>query len=193
MGAQEGHSILLETPRLRLRRFVPADVDRLVELDSDPEVMRHITYGVPTPRERYESEILPRWFALYASSPLLGYWAAELRDGGGFIGWFHLRPDRIDAGEQELGYRLRRAAWGQGYATEGGRALVAHGFERVAAGKISARTLRANLGSRRVMEKCGLAYECDFVYPEDVIAGRSEAERAAVKYSITRSSWRRPA
>jgi RimJ/RimL family protein N-acetyltransferase len=192
-GAQEGVSILLETPRLRLRRFVPADVDRLVELDSDPEVMRYITFGAPTSRERYETEILPRWFALYATSPLLGYWAAELLDGGGFVGWFHLRPDRIDEGEQELGYRLRRSAWGQGYATEGGRALVAHGFERVGAARISARALRANRGSRRVMEKCGLAYECDFVYPEDVLAGRSEGERAAVKYSITRSAWRRPA
>jgi RimJ/RimL family protein N-acetyltransferase len=187
MGAQKGDSILLETPRLRLRRFGPADVDRLVELDSDPEVMRYISYGVPTPRERYESEIMPRWFALYASSPLLGYWAAELRDAGEFIGWFHLRPDRIDEGEQELGYRLRRSAWGHGYATEGGRALVAHGFERVGAGKISARTLRANRGSQRVMEKCGLAYECDFVYSEDVLAGRSEDERAAVKYAVTRS------
>jgi RimJ/RimL family protein N-acetyltransferase len=194
VGAQEGLSILLETPRLRLRRFHRADIDRLVELDSDPEVMRHISYGVPTPRERYEREILPRWLALYDSAPLLGYWAAELRDGGDFIGWFHLRPDRFDAGEQELGYRLRRSAWGRGYATEGGRALVAHGFERVGAAKITARTLRANGGSRRVMEKCGLAYECDFVYPEDVLAGRPEDERAAVKYSITRSSWRpRPA
>jgi RimJ/RimL family protein N-acetyltransferase len=193
LGAQEGVFILLETPRLRLRRFGPDDLDRLVGLDSDPEVMRYITYGVPTSRERYESEILPRWLALYEASPLLGYWAAELRDGGEFVGWFHLRPDRFDAGEQELGYRLRRSAWGQGYATEGGRALVAHGFERVGAAKISARTLRANRGSRRVMEKCGLAYECDFVYPEDVLAGRPEGERAAVKYSITRSSWRPPA
>ena len=193
MGAQERVFILLETPRLRLRRFGPADLDRLVELDSDPEVMRYITYGVPTSRERYESEILPRWLALYETAPLLGYWAAELHDGGEFVGWFHLRPDRFDAGEQELGYRLRRPAWGQGYATEGGRALVALGFERVGAAKISARTLRANRGSRRVMEKCGLAYECDFVYPEDVLAGRSEGERAAVKYSITRSAWRRPA
>ena len=190
MDAQEGLSILLETPRLQLRRFQRADIDRLVELDSDPEVMRHISYGVPTPRERYEREILPRWLALCDSAPLLGYWAAELRDGGEFIGWFHLRPDRFDAGDQELGYRLRRSAWGRGYATEGGRALVAHGFERVGTAKISARTLRANRGSRRVMEKCGLAYECDFVYPEDILAGRPEGERAAVKYSITRSSWR---
>jgi RimJ/RimL family protein N-acetyltransferase len=189
-GAQEGHAILLETARLRLRRFVHGDLDRLVDLDSDPEVMRYITYGAPTPRERYEFEILPRWFAFYDASPLLGYWAAELIGSGEFIGWFHLRPDRFDAGEQELGYRLKRAAWGRGHATEGGRALVTHGFERVGAGKISARTLGANLGSRRVMEKCGLAYECDFVYPEDILAGRSEAERAAVKYSVTQSSWR---
>jgi hypothetical protein len=39
------------------------------------------------------------------------------------------------------------------------------------------------------MEKCGLVFECDFVYPEDILAGRSEAERAAVKYSITRRQW----
>lgn len=181
--------ILLETERLRLRRCTADDVDRLVELDSDPEVMRYITYGVPTPRETYETVILPRWFAIYESTPLLGYWAAERRADGRFLGWFHLRPDRIDDGEQELGYRFGRAAWGQGYATEGATAVIEHGFMRVGAGKISARTLAANRGSRHVMQKCGLAFERDFVYPEDVIAGRSEAERAAVKYSITRPQW----
>jgi RimJ/RimL family protein N-acetyltransferase len=188
-GAQGVPVILLETARLRLRRFVQADVDRLVELDSDPEVMRYITYGVPTSRERYEHEILPRWLAFYEAVPSLGYWAAELKGSGEFIGWFHLRPDRFDAGEQELGYRMKRSVWGRGYATEGGLALVEHGFERVGIGKISARTLEANLGSRRVMEKCGLAYECGFVYPEDILAGRFEAERMAVKYSITQSCW----
>lgn len=181
--------ILLETERLRLRRFTADDVDRLVELDSDPEVMRYITYGVPTPRERYEREILPRWFALYESTPLLGYWAAELRADGSFLGWFHLRPDRFDGGEQELGYRLGRSAWGRGLATEGAQALVEHGFTHVGAEKISARTLAGNRASQRVMQKCGLAYERDFVYPEDVIAGRSAQERAAVKYSLTRPQW----
>lgn len=75
--------ILLETRRLRLRRFAPDDIDRLVALDSDPEVMRYITYGVPTPRSTYEGVILPRWFAAYEQSPGLGYWAAEERDDGG--------------------------------------------------------------------------------------------------------------
>lgn len=181
--------ILLETERLRLRRFVPSDLDRLVELDADPEVTRYTSYGEPTPRERYEREILPRWFAYYENTPLIGYWAAESRADGEFLGWFHLRPDRFDEGEQELGYRFRRAAWGRGYATEGGRALLAHGFGAVGATKVSARTLARNMGSRRVMEKCGLVYERDFVWPEDVLAGRTEEERAGVKYSITRPQW----
>jgi len=189
--AREQAVILLESARLRLRRFTAADLDCLVELDSDPEVMRWISYGVPTPRERYEREILPRWFAQYEATPLLGYWAAETRDDGRFVGWFHLRPDRIDDGEQELGYRLRRAAWGLGLATEGSLALLEHGFRRVGAGRISARTLAGNHASQRVMQKCGLRYERDFVYPEDVIAGRSERERAAVKYSLARDAWLR--
>jgi RimJ/RimL family protein N-acetyltransferase len=181
--------ILLETRRLRLRRFVPDDLDRLVELDSDPEVMRYITYGLPTPRAIYENVILPRWFSIYAQTPELGYWAAEERSSGEFLGWFHLRPDRFDAGEQELGYRLARSAWGQGFATEGALSVIEHGFMRVEAPNVTARTLVANLRSQRVMRNCGLAFERDFVYPEDVIQGRSEAERAAVKYSITRLAW----
>ena len=182
-------SILLETGRLRLRRFTIEDVDLLVALDSDPEVMRFITYGVPTPRATYDDVILPRWFALYESSPLLGYWAAEDREGGGFLGWFHLRPDRMDPDEQELGYRLARAAWGQGLATEGAAAVVRHGFERVGAAKISARTLAGNFASQRVMRKCGLEFEKDFTYPDDAIPSRPEGDRAAVKYSITRADW----
>jgi len=186
-----GHVIVLETPRLRLRHIVPADLDALVELDADPEVMRYISYGEPTPRARYEQDYLPRFLAYYTSTPLLGYWIAETRADDQFVGWFHLRPDRIDAGEQEIGYRLRRAAWGRGYATELGRALVAHGFERVGAPVISARALRDNAASRRVMEKCGLSHERDFTWPPEVLPGRTAGERAGVKYALSRETWLR--
>lgn len=183
--------VLLETRRLRLRQFTLEDADRLVELDSDPEVMRYISYGAPTPRATYVDDILPYWLEYYRAAPLLGYWAAEDRQSDVFHGWFHLRPDRIDAGEQELGYRLQRASWRQGYASEGAAALIEHGFVAVGTEKISARTLVGNAGSRAVMEKCGLRYETDFEFPEDVLEGRSAAERAAVKYSITRAQWQR--
>jgi RimJ/RimL family protein N-acetyltransferase len=187
--AQEEPLIVLETARLRLRRFVHADIERLVELDSDPEVMRYISFGEPTPREVYEREFMPRFLAMCETSPLTGYWAAETRDDGVFVGWAHLRPDRIDPGPQELCYRLRRAAWGRGHATELGRALVDYGFLRVAAGTITARALSANARSWRVMEKCGLRYASDFLWPVSVLPGRTEAERAGVKYSVTRRQW----
>jgi len=189
METGAGHVIVLETPRLRLRHIVPADLDALVELDADPEVMRYISYGEPTPRVRYEQDYLPRFLAYYTSTPLLGYWIAETRADDQFVGWFHLRPDRIDAGEQEIGYRLRRAAWGRGYATELGRALVAHGFEQVGAPVISARALRDNAASRRVMEKCGLSHERDFTWPPEVLPGRTAGDRAGVKYALSRETW----
>jgi RimJ/RimL family protein N-acetyltransferase len=178
--------ILLETARLRLRRFTTDDVDRLVELDSDPEVMRYITFGAPTPRANYVDIYLPRWFEIYARQPGCGYFAAERLDTGTFIGWFHLRDDRLETDYLELGYRLRRDAWGRGYATEGGRALVAHAFDTVGAERLSARTLERNLASQRVMQKCGFRFAGRFEYPQDVMAGRSPEERAAVKYVLTR-------
>jgi RimJ/RimL family protein N-acetyltransferase len=181
--------ILLETERLRLRRFTHDDLDRLEELDSDPEVMRYITYGVPTPRSAYETVYLPRWLALYDAEPGQGYFAAELRATQEFVGWFHLRGDRIEPRYVELGYRLRRSAWGLGYATEGSRALLDHGFSTLGLECISARTLVGNLGSQRVMQKCGLRESGRFVYAADVIVGRTEAERQAVKYEITQSDW----
>ncbi len=181
--------ILLETERLRLRRFTAADVDLLVALDADPQVMRYITYGKPTPREAYVKTYLPRWFAIYAAQPGFGYFAAERRDTGDFLGWFHLRDDRIEPEYVELGYRLKRAAWGQGYATEGARALLAHGLAGLGIERISSRTLLGNRASQRVMEKCGLRRVGEFVYAQDVIDGRSESERAAVKYAIDRAEW----
>ena len=69
-------SIILETARLRLRRFTPGDADLLVELDNDPEVMRYLTGGRPTPRAVIEGELLPKIIREYAESPGLGRWAA---------------------------------------------------------------------------------------------------------------------
>ena len=181
--------ILLETERLRLRHFTIEDVDRLVDLDADPEVMRYITFGVPTPRASYVETYLPRWFEIYARQPGLGYFAAERRDTDDFVGWFHLRDDRLEPEYLELGYRLRRSAWGQGYATEGSLALVRHAFGNVGGDRLSARTLARNLASQRVMQKCGLKFAGRFEYPQDVIGGRSAQERAAVKYALTRTEW----
>ena len=167
------------------RRFRPEDAQLLFELDSDPEVMRFISKGQPTPLARIQNEFIPRFLDYYGQSPPRGFWAAHLREGNEFTGWFHLRPDKISPEEMELGYRLKRGAWGRGLATEGSRALVAKAFNEWGYPKVCARTLAGNRASRRVMEKAGLFFESDFIYRTETLPGWAEEERRAVKYSAT--------
>ncbi|MFF1904174.1 GNAT family N-acetyltransferase [Kitasatospora sp. NPDC058218] len=176
-------TVHLITERLVLRRFTDDDVDHLVELDGDPEVMRHLTGGRPTAREAVERDLLPLYFDHYRQYGDLGWWAAEERAGGTFLGWFEFRPtDRQDRGEVELGYRLRRPAWGRGYATEGARALIHRGFTELGVRRVVAYTMAVNGGSRRVMEKAGLRYVRTFHedYPEPIPG----AELGEVEYAL---------
>jgi RimJ/RimL family protein N-acetyltransferase len=184
---QDGRmDIYLETERLVLRRFTPDDVDAIVELDSDPEVMFFINGGRPTPRAEVEDEVLPFWLAFYEHDNGYGFWAAIEKSTGQFLGWFHFRPHT--AGEPvELGYRLRRPAWGKGYATEGSRALIEKGFTDLDVERVYAETMVVNTASRRVMEKAGLRYVRTFVadWP-DKIPGD---EHGDVEYALTRAEW----
>jgi RimJ/RimL family protein N-acetyltransferase len=161
-----------------------------VELDGDPEVMRYITGGRPTPSEEIEREELPAFLARYERHDGYGFWAAVEKSSGEFIGWFHLRT-RADgaADEPELGYRLRRAKWGKGYATEGSRALVEHAFAVLGARRVWAEGMAVSTASRRVMERAGLRYvrtfHADWPYQ---IEGDEEGD---VEYALTRAEWER--
>jgi RimJ/RimL family protein N-acetyltransferase len=181
--------IYLETERLILRRLTDADVENLFELDSDPAVMRFINGGRPTPWEVIATETLPRLLAEYRRADGYGRWAAIEKSTGEFIGWLSLRAHDGDLGKVELGYRLRRSAWGKGYATEGSQALVDRGFSELGAQRISATTMTVNAASRRVMEKVGLKYVRTFheSWPE-TIEGTEEGD---VEYALTRSEWER--
>jgi RimJ/RimL family protein N-acetyltransferase len=182
--------VYVETERLVLRRFTEHDVDVLVELDSDPEVMHFITGGRPTPREEIERETLPRWLRYYAETPGIGFWAAEERATGEFVGWFHLRPgEGHPVDEPELGYRLRRSAWGKGYATEGCRALIDKAFAEHGVRRVLAETMVVHSASRRVMEKSGLqlvrVFHADW---PDRIPGDEQGD---VEYALDRQDWER--
>jgi RimJ/RimL family protein N-acetyltransferase len=177
--------VLCETERLILRRFGPDDVDLLVELDGDPEVMRYITGGISTSSEEVENEVLPAFLAFYERHEGYGFWAAIEKDSGEFIGWFHLRP--VPGGptdEPELGYRLRRSAWGRGLATEGSRALIDVAFDRLGARRVFAHTMTVHVASRRVMERAGMTFVREF---HEEWPYRIEGEELGdVEYEITR-------
>jgi RimJ/RimL family protein N-acetyltransferase len=149
-------SIFLDTERLVLRQFTEADVDNLVELDSDPDVMRFLGGG-PTSRAFIQDEMLPNWLRYYERYAGYGFWAAIEKSTGDFLGWFHFRPEHGGSAEEaELGYRIRKSAWNKGYATEASRALIRTGFTNFGVQRVVASTAIDNLGSRRVMEKSGL-------------------------------------
>jgi RimJ/RimL family protein N-acetyltransferase len=163
-----------ETPRLLLRRFCEDDAGLLLELDSDPEVMRHVGPYQLADVEAYRQHIRARWLPCYAAGRGLGFWAAVTKEGAEFLGWFTLRPAldyrfAAEAGfgpdDFELGYRLRRAAWGRGYATEGARALVRRGFTALGVTRVVAAALVTNGASLRVLEKVGLRQVGRFAVP----------------------------
>ncbi|HWM19918.1 MAG TPA: bifunctional GrpB family protein/GNAT family N-acetyltransferase [Ilumatobacteraceae bacterium] len=180
--------VVVETERLILRRFTTDDIDNLVELDGDPDVMLHVTGGRITPRDEIETDFLPAFLGYYERSDGYGFWAVVEKSTGDFLGWFHFRPGEGHPDEEpELGYRLRKSAWGKGYATEGSIALIDRGFTDLGVRRVIAETMVAHTGSRRVMEKAGMrvvrTFEQDWPYP---IPGD---EHGDVEYAITREEW----
>jgi RimJ/RimL family protein N-acetyltransferase len=180
--------IILETPRLIVRQFAEADVDNLFDLNSGPEVMRYLTGGSPTPRDEIRDQIIPFHLGVYNRLDRLGTWAAESTATGEFLGWFHFRPGPdADITNIDLGYRLRRAAWNKGYATEGSRALIDRGFTDLGVERVFAHTMSVNAASRHVLEKCGLTLVRTIPYkgPFEI----EGAEHGEVEYTITKAEW----
>ena len=174
-----------------MRRLVAEDADWLYELDSDPEVMRFISGGIPTPRETFLQVYLPRMLQSHPPGPQFGFWVGALCGSGEMVGWFHLRPEKLEPHEMELGYRLRKAFWRRGLATEGSLEFLRRAFKDWRLPSVVAHTLERNAASRRVMEKCGMKWERDFVYPEAWLPDLPENQRRAVRYRIDEADFRR--
>jgi len=180
--------VFLETERLLLRRFTESDVANLHDLDGDPEVMRFVNGGKPVSRDVIREETLPRFLRAYERFEGFGVWAAIERSTGEFVGWFEFYPRKHGSPEEvELGYRLRRSAWGKGYATEGSRAVIRKGFTELGVQRVVAETMAVNAASRRVMEKAGLKFVRTFHqdWPERIEGD----EYGDVEYALTKADW----
>jgi RimJ/RimL family protein N-acetyltransferase len=157
--------VAFETERLLLRHFTEADAELTLALDQDPEVTRYTGVGSLVLADHIE-RIRTVYFAQYARNPRRGLFAAIEKASGDFLGWFCFRPSTghklaaqigwTSDDEIELGYRLRRSAWGRGLATEGATALMADGLADPTVPRIVACALVTNLASCRVLEKVGL-------------------------------------
>ena len=163
--------IPLQTPRLHLRSFTIDDARLLDELDSDPEVLRYIGPRRQATIAEYETQIQSVFHSYDERFRAQGFWAVIDREQGEFYGWICLRPardfrfvelTRFTDEQAELGYRLRRSAWGRGLATEAALAVIAAGWQHESMRTIVATALVDHRRSTRVMEKCGMSRQYEF-------------------------------
>lgn len=142
---------VLETERLILRPRGLEHLEACVAINIDPEVMAYLGPVWPAARQRLHltRQLTRQW------PPGLGYWAIFRKAAPDeMLGWALLVPlEGTD--EIQLGYRLKRSAWGEGIATEAGRRLVTHGLETLALPGLAAWTHPQNAGSKRVLTKLG--------------------------------------
>jgi len=115
--------------RLRFRLMGENDADLVFELDQDPEVMRFLNDGKPTPREEVDELHIPRILAFTDPVAGTGLWEMADRESGEYLGWILVREygfgtDYHTPGNLELGWRLKRKYWGQGLTTEAAKAIV---------------------------------------------------------------------
>ena len=137
----------IETSRLTLRPAAAADIGRMVAEISDPAVARMLA-RVPWPYRRRDAEAFLASVAATAGRDLP---LAIVLDGR-LIGGIGLSGIR---GEREFGYWLGRDHWGKGYATEAGRAFLAHVFNTFGAGPVNSGVFVDNPASMRVQAKLG--------------------------------------
>ncbi len=182
--------LILETERLRLRPLLEADLDLGLELLTDPAVMNLVTG--PMTAEEVKAE-MPDAVRRCAGGAV-GIWCVENKVSGEKLGtgillplpieaedteWDLIARDDISEREIEVGYLLKPAAWGQGYATEVCRRLLRFAFEATDWPQVVAVTDPKHHASGKVLLKSGMTAEgLRHAYATEVLG-----------YRITREAW----
>lgn len=178
---------VLTTTRLELRPWRDSDREPFAALNADPEVMRFM----PQRLERAASDALLDALQQALDTRGWGVWALARRDDGEFIGCVGLATVTFSAAFTpclEVLWRLKRASWGQGFATEGARRCLAFAFENLAAEDLYSFTVPANVRSRAVMARLGMRHlpGGDFEHPRLPLG---HPLRPHVLYRISREEW----
>ncbi|MCZ4499070.1 MAG: hypothetical protein JWQ74_1623 [Marmoricola sp.] len=156
----------LTTERLLLRQWRDDDVLPLARINTDPQVMEF--FPAPLTAEQTAEMVGRQQALLEAGLPAL--FATEIRETGEFIGFIGLSVPRFQAPFTpcvEIGWRLARAHWGQGYATEGAHVVLDHAFAELGLEEVVSFTSIANLRSRALMVRLGMHHDPseDFNHP----------------------------
>lgn len=177
----------LTTDRLILRRWRDGDRDPFAALNADPAVMEHF----PAPLTRAESDAMVDRIEAHFHERGYGLWALEVAQTGDFIGFTGLSTPRFAAPFMpavEIGWRLARAAWGRGFASEAAHRALAFGFEEAGLPEIVSFTTTRNHRSQAVMARIGMRRDPadDFEHPA---LPEGSPMRPHVLYRLTAQRW----
>lgn len=157
--------IYLETSRLRLRDWIETDLEPFSALNADDEVMRYFPSTLTNEETlRFYHSILDEFkecgFGLYAVEE------KETKEFIGFIGFHRALFEAEFTPCIEIGWRLKKEAWGKGYATEGAAACLHYGFNELGFSDIYSFTADINTPSKNVMRKIGMNFMKTFNHPK---------------------------
>lgn len=157
--------IYLETSRLRLRDWIETDLEPFSQLNADEEVMRYF------PSILSNGETLKFYQSILAEFKECGFglYAVEEKETNEFIGFIGFHRALFEAEFTpciEIGWRLKKEAWGKGYATEGAAACLHYGFKELGFSDIYSFTADINKPSKNVMRKIGLNFMKTFNHPK---------------------------
>jgi len=180
-------SSVIETARLNLRQWQESDFASFAEMSADPELMRFFPATLSAPESRALAE---SWQSAIARNGW-GVWAVALADSNEFIGITGLQhqPDRFEFSPcTEIAWRIARAHWCNGYASEAAKAALAYGFKQLRLKEIVAFAVPTNTASMRVMQKLGMQEQAQSFYHPELPKNHILSEHRLCR--LTRMHWR---
>lgn len=178
--------LTLKSERLLLRPWCQADYREFANMSADPDVMAYFP-ALMTPAQ---STALAKRFNNELRNRGWGLWALERVQDGQFIGFTGLNPflDLPIEDGIEIGWRLCRAAWGQGYASEAARRCLQFAFENLSLAAVDSFTALSNVRSIAVMQRLGMSDTGQtFLHPR---VPQDSPLSEHVLYRITEEQWR---
>lgn len=152
--------IILETERLYLREFIKSDGFHFFHLNNDPDVLKY-TGNDPFKTLDEATKFIENYPDYKRNG--FGRWAVCSKENDVFLGWCGLKYD-TELKETDLGFRFYKKYWGQNFATEAALACIQYGFEVLQLKEIVGRAYAANKASIRVLEKCAMHFQKEFLY-----------------------------
>jgi ribosomal-protein-alanine N-acetyltransferase len=149
------HELILETPRLLLRKKVVEDAPFFLELNSNLLVTQYTGDGAF--ENLQAAEAIVKYVIDQYENNGYGRWMVVEKETNHPIGWCGLKF-HADTKETDIGYRLLESTWGKGYATESAKACIAYGFKHFNLNRVIGNAMKKNTASINVFKKLGMTY-----------------------------------